>query len=540
MILEIFTDEQQKNNLVSNILIEDTTYFLKITPHDSIAIAREVQFGSCSNYIFWIPNNEIGRLRFHNIIGEIEIFGYKFQVKSKKFLPTQTEEDPLRIIIDDIAIISSEFIFSPTAAPSEMYGTNTSKLTSNLYYIYKYLMGNLFRDNGSIFQKYMDFVIENPTFVQRTTPEKIDVFLAKRYTSNTFTKLVQQNSDSLRIPFSHELMRSKFINALPKASNGDGILPRKILSAVNRVSYDTQENRFILHFLKWCISIFQSMEKYSQKYQVKENCVHATKLILRYVQNPLFQTVGVLSNISYASSALINRTGYKEIFHHYLRCRESPTLFIDVFNKQYLMMEIKDISQIYEYWVFFKVAQQLFDKESTLKIFSSRLMNGKFSYGLVLSDTKKKLFYNRTYKRSTGQSYSFNFRPDISLEIKREKGTTKFFFDAKYSNSITSSGKEIQPSYKNENIVKMLSYLESIRHSEAAVIVYPGTDFIFYEKVKVHANVQNANKNVYRSPKEIVHFKGVGAVPLSPGDENSDDRFACFMDVIKQKIDSIV
>lgn len=133
MILEIFTDEQQKNNLVSNILIEDTTYFLKITPHDSIAIAREVQFGSCSNYIFWIPNNEIGRLRFHNIIGEIEIFGYKFQVKSKKFLPTQTGEDPLRIIIDDIAIISSEFIFSPTAAPSEMYGTNTSKLTSNLY-----------------------------------------------------------------------------------------------------------------------------------------------------------------------------------------------------------------------------------------------------------------------------------------------------------------------------------------------------------------------------------------------------------------------
>lgn len=541
MILEIFTDENQKSYLASNVLIEDTKYYLKMTPHCPSVIAKEIESGLCSDYISWIPTNEIGQLIFHNVIGEVELFGKTYEVKSKKFLPTGTGEDPLKIIIGDIATITSEYIFAPASAPRAMYTTNAAKLTSNVYYIFKYLVGNLFADKGLIFQKYMDAIVENPTFIQRNMPEEIDVFRAEKYSPNTFIKLIQKSSNSYRIPSSHELMKSKFIKALPRVQNGDGILPRKILSEVNRISYDTQENRFILYFLKWGISVFQSVGRSSKKHQIKESCEHIVKLIQRYVQNPLFQTVGVLSNISYASSALISRSGYKELFHHYLKCREEPILYIEDFNKQYLMMEIKNISQIYEYWVFFKIARQIFDKESILKIFSTRFSDGRFSYGLVLSDSKKKLFYNKTYSNKKGQSYSYDFRPDISLEIKQTDVVKKYFFDAKYSNSIIySKNEQVHYSYKNENIVKMLAYLESIRQAEAAVIIYPGTDFIFYEKTRFIGNSQKANNNVHRDPDGIVHFKGVGAVPLSPGNEDSEKIFTSFMSVIEQKIESLI
>lgn len=537
MILDVFTDALLQKEIETNELNEDTKYYLKITPHSAAAIELEVTSGFCSNYIDWVPSNEIGQIYFHNVIGMVDIFGYKFNVKSKKFLATQNGEDQLQSIINDIAEIASEFIFSPVSAPGVSYSTDTLELTNNPYFMYKYLTSNLFKENGMIFQRNMDLIIANPTYVQRSISKNVDIFSATKYNVATFRKMVQGSPDSMLIPSSHSLMKSRFIQALPKTLKGDCILPKKIYSSVNQISYDTQENRFILYFLKWCISVFRSVEQYYEKYQITRNCENSIKLIQRYIQRPLFHSVGVLSNISYASSALINRSGYKEFFHHYLRCREKPTLFINEFTQNVLMMEIKDISVIYEYWVFFKTAKQIFDDRAVLKAFKLHTAKGDFKYGLILSDNEKKLFYNKTYSHSSGQSYSFSFRPDISLEVVQEGIINKYFFDAKYSStSIPSENDESQFTYKNINVFKMLSYLESISCSEAAVIIYPGTKFIFYEKR--FADVENGEciNNVVDSYAGIQNFRGVGAVPLSPGNQESDIVFSKFMKIFLRQV----
>lgn len=536
MNLEIFTDSNQQNPLETNELIEDTRYFLKLTPHSPEAIALETESGFCSRYIDWVPINEIGMLYFHNVIGMVDLFGRQYEVKSKKFLSTQIGKDPFKLILNDIATISSGFIFMPASTASVSYTTNPVKVTNNLYYIYKYLIRTLFADTGLEFQKCMDLIVSNPIYVQRSSSEDVDVFLAKRYNVATFRKMVQRNYESLRVPSSHSLMKLDFIKALPKTQDGDGILPRKIFSSINRISFDTQENRFVLYFLKWSILVFRQVGKYYKQYQITKNCENAIKQIQRNIQEPLFRSVGVLGNIPWASSALVNRSGYKEIFHHYLKCREEPTLFMDAFNKYFLMMEIKDISLIYEYWVFFKTARAIFGEDAELNIFKDEDSNSKLKYGMLISDSEKKLFYNRTYTHSSGQSYSFNFRPDISLEINQSGITKKYFFDAKYSNNEIFSGGENLRSYKNENVTKMLVYLESISDSEAAVIVYPGNDFIFYEKEFALEGTGNRNAKCSNIPEDICNFRGVGAVPLSPGHLESEAVFSRFIEGLKQHI----
>jgi len=142
-----------------------------------------------------------------------------------------------------------------------------------------------------------------------------------------------------------------------------------------------------------------------------------------------------------------------------------------------------------------------------------------------------RLYYNKTYRHSPEGSYCFSLRPDISLEIDKGELTRRYFFDAKYSNSAIPSSQDSPVAvYKNVNVVKMLSYLEAINNSEFAVIVYPGTKFVFYNKQFDEVD------NRISMPELMTNFEGVGALPLSPGHDESNEQFRLFMKSFKNSL----
>lgn len=529
-MIEIFLDSKCQNIIDDATLYENITYFAKLKAHDPGVIEKETIFGQCAAFIDWLPSNQIGQITFRDVAGLVSLFGTTYNVKSTKLLTDLPGINQVECLLKEISEYSSTLVFLPAAPASFYYDINPKKLTSNIFYIYKYLSSRLFYDGKDSLQNLFEFILDNPHFNQRATPAYTPTLSTKMFNHSTFQRIAERIMDSDLIPPGHELCKKPFIAKLPTMDTGDKLLPKHLYSLANIISFDTPENRFLKYFLLWCQEIYLNILNRYPQYQIREDCAKSLKIIRKYLFHPFFRDVGTFSFLPTNSSVLANRFGYKEIFLHYLKCRSQPKIFEDYLLNMFDTMGIRNVSTLYEYWVFFKIAKELFGTEATLSVLGQQNENRILKYGLKITKDVSTLYYNRTYKHSPTESYNFSLRPDISLEITRKGKTKRYFFDAKYSNtSLPSCDDDIVVVYKNPNVVKMLSYLEAIADSDFAVIVYPGTKFAFYSKTFAVGN------NFKSDPILVADFTGVGALPLSPNHADSNNQFSAFMTSFKNQ-----
>lgn len=527
-MIELFLDKEMHNRFEGTVLDENKLYFVKLKEHNPEVIKKEITRGQCSDFISWHPSNTVGQIQFRDVAGYANLFGNRYEVKSTKLLTDLSGHNQIEYLLKDISRYSSMLVFSPAAPAGLGYHIDPKKLTNNTYYIYKYLSTHLFQDGNDSLQELLDLILGNPHFTQSTSPAYVPTVSTKKFNHSTFQRVAGSVKDSELIPAGHELCQKPFVSKLMSTSAGDKIFPKNLYSVTNTICYDTPENRFLKHFLLWCQEIFMNVSNLYPQYQIRDDCAKSLRIIRKYLFHPFFETIGAFSFLPTSSSVLTNRVGYRELFLHYLKCRSQPKVFSDYLADIVEFMEIKNISTLYEYWVFFMIAKELFGSNATLQVIEHQNVGNILKYGLRISEGSSNLYYNKTYGHSPEGSYNFSLRPDISLEINGDGKFRRFFFDAKYSNtSIPSSQDDPVAVYKNANVVKMLSYLEAINNSDLAVIVYPGTKFSFYcRHFKEGAN--------YISRPELMNdFEGVGALPLSPGHAESEAKFSTFMARLK-------
>lgn len=529
-MIEIFSDKNLENAVDDATLFENITYFIKQKTHNPAAIVKETTSGLCAEFLDWHPNNQVGQITFRDVAGVVNLFGTTLNVKSTKLLTDLPGINQIEYLLKDISEFSSTLVFSPAAAASFHYDINPKKLTGNIFYIYKYLSSRLFHDGKDSLQFLFAFILNNPHFSQRAIPAYTSTFSTKKYNHSTFQRMAERIMDSDLIPLGHDLCKKPFIAKLPTTDAGEKLLPKNLYSVTNTISYDTPENRFLKYFLQWCQEIYLNVHNSYPQYQIREDCAKSLKIIRKYLFHPFFRDIGNFSFLPTNSSVLANRVGYREIFLHYLRCRSQPKMFDGYMSDMFDTLGVKSISTLYEYWVFFKVAMELFGADALLEVVGQEYENNNLKYNLKISKGSSALYYNKTYKHSPTGSYNFSLRPDISLEIEKDGETKRYFFDAKYSNtSLPTSEDGAVTVYKNTNVVKMLSYLEAIHNADFAIIVYPGTKFSFYSRQFTEA------KNYVSDPALMVDYEGVGAMPLSPSHAYSDEQFRAFMKCFKNR-----
>lgn len=530
-MIEIFLDEKLQNTVSDITLYENITYFVKLKGANQDILEKEITSGQCAAFLDWLPSNLTGKITFRDVAGYVELFGRTYDVKSTKLLSDLTGTNQIEYLLNDISEYSKTLIFSPAAPASFHYDINPKKLTGNIFYIYKYLSTRMFHDGKDSFQYLFEFILNNPHSNQRTTPAYVPTFSAKKFNHATFQRIAARIMDSDLIPPGHELCEKPFIGNLPSTDNGDKLLPKNLYSVINTISYNTPENRFLKYFLLWCQEIYLYIHNLYGQYQIQEDCAKSLKIIRKYLFHPFFQGIGSFSFLPTNSSVLANRVGYREIFLHYIQCRSQPKIFNSYLSDMLNVMGIKSISTLYEYWVFFRIAKELYGTDATLEVIGQQYENSILKYGLKVSRGTSTLYYNKTYPHALDGSYNFSLRPDISLEINKGGKIRRYFFDAKYSNkSMPSSIDDPAAVYKNVNVVKMLSYLEAINNADFAVIVYPGTKFSFYTR-----RFTEGNNNVIE-PTAMADFEGVGALPLSPNHANSNEQFTSFMTCFKKQV----
>jgi len=301
--------------------------------------------------------------------------------------------------------------------------------------------------------------------------------------------------------------------------------PERVWQRQPEETYDTPENRFVLHFLRQVLTAADMLPTRSWwKAQSTDGVKKINELasILRQaIAHPMFAEVGDLYHIPFNSQVLMCREGYREIFKLWQQFNSSWQPLFDYWQQA---VDVRKIHILYELWVFFKLINLVGESNPCQKV----EIENSDAYGVkylskAIFQGGEVLIYNQTFhpRWKDCRSYSMVMRPDYIW--LGENPSRQVVLDAKFSMSVTEKELEndneidgeqnsvVREGYPiRENLYKMHTYRDALVGTQAAVILYPGTETLFM--------TIEGKKRHHISLKEILsgEMNGIGAIPFSP------------------------
>lgn len=517
---------------VERVLYEGTSYYLLFPSSDPSTIKSALAIAGVEDSVSWNRRNPVATLRVVNRIGLIRLFGKEYDIRSQKFLEKETGMRQFQIILDDLALLSRHILFSPNAAPSanRVHGPELNQ--PSLLERFNYYRQTCFKkERRPGLAEFVDQIARNPH--SRLVDEHIrdHIWNAKKPSRQTLKSLFQSDQSFARLPSTHPLAAGR--PGLRITGTDDILFPLKALRARGAVSTDTPENRFIKHVLLDVESVCRSMLNESLLSGTLLNqCLDLLSLSRSLLRLPFFQDIGRLHAIPFSSPTLGSRHGYRDLYRIFMRSRMGAKHLFEDMAEDALVVELKDVSLLYEYWVFYKIAETLLKPGALFLSRSAVVKEGRIVNAAVVSDGEWTVHFNRTYTRKPGGSYSLRLRPDIVIERVGAAGapTSVHVLDAKYKNvQYAVDDDEDESLFKTIGMVKpadihkMHCYIDAIEGVRTASAVYPGNQFVFYPRDRAMLPAMASN--------DIDTLSGVGAVPLMPGILN--DNFTDFLAVLK-------
>lgn len=345
---------------------------------------------------------------------------------------------------------------------------------------------------------------------------------------------------------------------LHKTSNTPPNWPEKLKNYmpdnIDQLNYedniDTPENRFLKYFLETLDILILELIKKSEEGYVKDKLYDYSDEVGYYLSYRWLKDVGRMNYAPLNSQVLQKREGYRDILKYFLSLELSFRLSWEEISDTFKGYE-RRLSELYEYWCYFKLLQVLNSLSSkNLKFqdvfeldkdeWSINMKKGirsaqNFIINIDERDINVQLTYNRLFSRNTKESsYSLPFKPDYTLLIALDDKIFFIHFDAKYrsevevldfyekigSRKLSKEEKEFLEEdeadkrdleeeklqkFKNGDIYKMHTYKDAILQTEGAYVLYPGSREGIFNVV----------------PGEPI--PSVGAFPLNPGENGKED-----------------
>jgi uncharacterized protein len=529
--LQVFQDANCSIEM-GHVLFEGTTYYLTFSSTDPRVIEGALAAAGLQEFVTWSKKNLVATLRVVNRIGLVRLFGKEFDIRSAKFLENETGARQFKILLDDLAELSRHIVFASSAAP----GANRihAPLLDHPSTLerFNYYRQTCFKKDGRLgLAEFVDQIVRNPH--NRLVDERIrdHIWNAKRPSRQTLNSSTRSDRSFARLPDTHPLGLGR--PGLKITGTADILFPLKALRSSRVVSIDTAENRFVKHVL-------QDIEDVSRltindgllSGALLKQCHDLLNLSRALLRHRFFQEIGRLQTIPFSSPTLGIRHGYRDIYRIFMRSRMGAKHLFENLADDALAIELKDVSLLYEYWVFYKLASILFEPGALFLNRTAIIKGGRIVNAAVVSDGQWTVHFNRTYARKPSGSYSLGLRPDIVIERLEEAGgpTLVHVLDAKYKSvQYTVEDDEGDSLFKvlgvvkSADIHKMHCYIDAIEGVQTATAVYPGHSFVFYPRER--------SEPAATAPAAINTPAGVGAVPLMPG--SSNDVFSEFVSFLK-------
>ena len=409
---------------------------------------------------------------------------------------------------------------------------------------------------------YEDFMFLEYLFRQDNLPSIFE-YLSKNLHSQlknhvetvpiSFASNVNQNTLKNIITRPNKLFKTDSDLEISKKLNG--YLPYEIEQVKHEDVIDIPENRFFKYFLELIQGLIEKLRADSPEGYINDKLLHFRDEIGYYLSAKFFNHISSMDYVPFNSQILQKKEGYREIFHYFLMLEFSFRLSWDEVNNQFKGFE-KKLSELYEYWCYFKLLKVLNDlsikkinfedvfviNRDNWSIGIKRGVKSAKHFKLILKghEIDIELFYNLRFSDNPQyRSYSLAFRPDYTLLVTVGGETHYIHFDAKYRSELELSDfyskidktsddelddeidrrdslEEKDYIFKDGDIYKMHTYKDSILKTEGSYVLYPG----------------NITRRFNESDMVI---PSVGAFSLTPGnDDVEEDNLEVFIkDVLK-------
>jgi predicted component of viral defense system (DUF524 family) len=460
------------------------------------------------------------------------------EVKATKFNSDNIDKsyrENYRYMLEDITEKCTELLLQVNSPIQQHFETDFNKESESLYQQFSFVNSVI----GSIeFEEAIQKIISSPKTDWADNEELADIRSVKKFTRSTIKQLVTRGN-RISLPNSHPLFDKPLKN-----------LPSHIINNRKVEIIDNAENRFIKHALQTYLHFSEKcLNKFKNETRAHKEAKYLTTKLELHLNNSFFKQVSRPTSLNFNSPVLQRKSGYREILKSWLKFDLAAKLTWtggeDIYNAGK-----RDISKLYEYWLFFML-YDLFkskfpieniehdgnpyhslirktDKSlnfiiksgthtafSGISEFENRKLNVRFSYNQTFKgDTKLSEKTEGSYTKNMYPDYTLSFWPaDTTDEEAEEKELiVHIHFDAKYkvnySGAIddtreTEEESERKGDYKNVDLFKMHAYKDAIRRTGGAYILYPG----------------NSIGDMKRGFHEII--PGLGAFALRPSLNNN-------------------
>ena len=396
---------------------------------------------------------------------------------------------------------------------------------------------------------YEDFMFLEYLFRQDNLPSIFE------YLSKNLHSQLKNHVETVPISFASNINQNTLKNIASKpnklfkadsdlkiAKKLKGYLPYEIYQIKHEDIIDIPENRFFKYFLELIRDLVEKLLDNSKEGYINDKLLYFRDEIGYYLSAKFFNHISTMDYVPFNSQILQKKEGYREIFHYFLMLEFSFRLSWNEVNDQFKGFE-KKLSELYEYWCYFKLLKVLNDLSVTKINFEDVFEINKdnwsigikrgvksvkhFKLDLYGHEIKIELFYNLRFSdRSQYRSYSLAFRPDYTLLVTINGETHYIHFDAKYRSEleitdfyskIDKTSKQLDEEidkrdsreekdyiFKDGDIYKMHTYKDSILKTEGSYVLYPG----------------NITQRFMESDLII---PSVGAFSLTPGNEDIEE-----------------
>ena len=357
----------------------------------------------------------------------------------------------------------------------------------------------LFREENlpSIFE----YLSKNLHSQLKNHTETVPISFASNVNQNTLKNIISNPNKLVKVDSDLEI--SQKLN---------GYLPYEIEQTKHEDVIDIPENRFFKYFLELIRDLVEKLYESSKEGYIQDKLLYFRDEIGYYLSSKFFNHISTMEYVPFNSQILQKKEGYREIFQYFLMLEFSFRLSWDEINNQFKGFE-KKLSELYEYWCYFKLLKVLNDlsvrKINFEDVFKINKDNWSISIKKGVKSRKRfvlmlyghkieiELFYNLRFSEgSKYRSYSLAFKPDYTLLVTIEGVTNYIHFDAKYRSELEivdfydkivsdkqlndeidkrDTLEEKEAVFKDGDIYKMHTYKDSILMTEGSYVLYPGS-----------------------------------------------------------------
>ena len=456
-------------------------------------------------------SDDLAVLSFGNFVGTTSLAGVGIKVVSAKIGPEGVSR-----LLEDVSALSSSLVFG-WRSPTGFAGVPDPARLSPVPYHQLQLLRSamLYQPPGRRLQDWLRVIERNPTrrFEPRRTLTPVGRVrrLDHRAVQSIFSRMERLAPlvPAVRVGKS-PLARKLTFGAPPRPH-----FPHRVDAPTGKLSFDTPENRFIRHAIVQCLELIHRFTDHPKLHTGHKADCRRMLVLLEPLASARFVTEsGPLWSLRAPSQALTKADGYREVFQFWneLNCHVSlPRTSRETAR----LLEGRDIAMLYEYWVFLKILETAVDITEGAVAEPPAIRRDELGESLRLGLTSTigpdlEIGFNRTFRRSHGTAYTTPLRPDVTLRA----GDRLHVFDAKFRldrfNTDEGDSDDGRAGYKRADLYKMHTYRDAISGLRTAFVVYPGSEFVFFER---------CGDRRTRSA-DVVSPDGVGALPLRPADHD--------------------